>query len=55
MVPGSVLVPPSEAGLGTSVVAVVVVPVVAVDAAVGAAEEAGVAASPGLGTWRWRT
>ena len=28
--PGSVLVPPSEAGLGTSVVAVVVVPVVAV-------------------------
>ena len=48
MVPGSVLVPHSEAGVWTSVV---VVAAVAVDGGV----EAGVAASPGPGTWRRRT
>ena len=46
MVPGSVLVPHTEAGVWTSVVAAV---------AVAGGVEAGVAASPGPGTWRWRT
>ena len=45
MVPGSVLVPHSEAGVWTSVVVV----------AVAGGVEAGVAASPGPGTWRRRT
>ena len=49
MVPGSVLVPHSEAGVWTSVAA-------AFDAvAVAGGVEAGVAASPGPGTWRRRT
>ena len=50
MVPGSVLVPHSEAGVWTSVVAAAFVAVAAVAGGV----EAGVAASPGPGTWRWR-
>ena len=48
MVPGSVLFPHSEAGVWTSVVVVAV-------AAVAGGVEAGVAASPGPGTWRRRT
>ena len=54
MVPGSVLVPHSEAGVWTSVV--VAGGAVAVAGGVEAAVvEAGVAASPGPGTWRRRT
>ena len=57
--PGSVLVPHSEADVWTSVVvaavaAVAVVVAAAFDAVAGGVE-AGVAASPGPGTWRWRT
>ena len=48
MVPGSVLVPHSEAGVWTSVDAVA-------GGAVAGGVEAGVAASPGPGTWRRRT
>ena len=54
MVPGSVLVPHSEAGVWTSVVAAAFVAVAAV-AAVAGGVEAGVAASPGPGTCHWRT